>query len=118
MIQESFDPERITVSLFIGIDSEKSENPLDNTEDNPDKFGENPDKKAKVTINKIPGKSAVQKAAIVEYLTENPKGKSAQIAKLLGVSADRARQLLLQMVEDGLVETEGANRNRTYKLKD
>lgn len=118
VIRESFDPERITVSLFIGIDSEKSENPLDNTEDNPDKFGENPDKQAKVTINKIPGKSAVQKAAIVEYLTENPKGKSAQIAKLLGVSADRARQLLLQMVEDGLVETEGANRNRTYKLKD
>ena len=118
VIRESFDPERITVSLFIGIDSEKSKNPLDNTEDNPDKFGENPDKQAKVTINKIPGKSAVQKAAIVEYLTENPKGKSAQIAKLLGVSADRARQLLLQMVEDGLVETEGANRNRTYKLKD
>ena len=118
VIRESFDPERITVSLFIGIDSEKSKNPLDNTEDNPDKFGENPDKQAKVTINKIPGKSVVQKAAIVEYLTENPKGKSAQIAKLLGVSADRARQLLLQMVEDGLVETEGANRNRTYKLKD
>lgn len=118
VIRESFDPERITVSLFIGIDSEKSENPLDNTEDNPDKFGENPDKQAKVTINKIPGKSAVQKAAIVEYLTENPKGKSAQIAKLLGVSADRARQLLLQMVEDGIVETEGANRNRTYQLKD
>ena len=118
MIRESFDPERITVSLFIGIDSEKSKNPLDNAEDNPDKTGESPDKQAKVTINKIPGKSVVQKAAIVEYLTENPKGKSAQIAKLLGVSADRARQLLLQMVEDGLVETEGANRNRTYKLKD
>ena len=118
VIRESFDPERITVSLFIGIDSEKSKNPLDNAEDNPDKTGESPNKQAKVTINKIPGKSAVQKAAIVEYLTENPKGKSAQIAKLLGVSADRARQLLLQMVEDGLVETEGANRNRTYKLKD
>ena len=54
----------------------------------------------------------------MEYLTENPKVKSAQIAKLLGVSADRARQLLLQMVEDGIVETEGANRNRTYQLKD
>lgn len=118
VIRESFDPERITVSLFIGIDSEKSKNPLDNAEDNPDKTGESPNKQAKVTINKIPGKSAVQKAAIVEYLTENPKGKSTQIAKLLGVSADRARQLLLQMVEDGLVETEGANRNRTYKLKD
>lgn len=118
VIRESFDPERITVSLFIGIESEKNKNYAYNAEDNPDKFGENPDKQAKVTINKIPGKSVVQKAAIVEYLTENPKGKSAQIAKLLGVSADRARQLLLQMVEDGLVETEGANRNRTYKLKD
>lgn len=118
VIRESFAPERITVSLFIGTDSEKNKGYPYNAEDNPDKTEESPDKQAEVTIKRIPGKSVVQKAAIVEYLTENPKGKSAQIAKLLGVSADRARQLLLQMVEDGLVETEGANRNRTYKLKD
>ena len=98
VITETFEPDRITLSLQIRKSSDK-----------------------KVAINnnnrKSESKSKIQKVAVIEYLTENIYAKTAEISELLGVKEARARRLLSEMIKDETIVAQGANRNRTYKLK-
>ncbi len=98
VINESFEPDRITLSLLIGESSDK-----------------------KVAIKSsdktTKAKSQIQKQAVVTYLTEKITAKTTEIAELLGVKDARARRLLGEMVAEGTIVTEGKNRNRVYKLK-
>lgn len=98
VIEESFEPNRITLSLPLSISGDK-----------------------KVAIKSSDKKSAtktkLQKATIIEYLTENVSGKNSDIADLLDVKYARARQLLSELIEEEIIVAEGANKNRTYKLK-
>ncbi len=99
VIKESAEPDRITLSLSL--------------------LKQSSDKKvATKSSNKIRQlKTASQKTAILEYLTDHALAKCADIASTLGVKDARARRILGEMVEDGTVSTEGGNRNRVYKLK-
>ena len=98
VITECFEPDRITLSLFISKSSDKKV---------AIKSG---DKSTKT-------KTYVQKQAMIDYLTENVTAKTSDIADLLGVKAARARRLLAEMVADGILVAEGGNKNRIYKLK-
>lgn len=89
IISESFDPDRITLTLVIG----KS-------------IG----KKAKT-------KTLAHKQAIISYLTENISANSREIAELLGLKAARAKEILSEMIDANLIVTEGEKRNKVYKLK-
>ena len=99
VITESFDPDRITLSLLIDQNSDK-----------------------KVAINSsdktTKTKSHIQKQAIVTYITEKITAKTTEVSDLLGVKDTRARRLLVEMVEEGTLVTEGGKRNRVYKLKE
>ena len=66
---------------------------------------------------KSESKSKIQKDAVIEYLTENIYAKTTEISELLGVKEARARRLLSEMIKDETIVAQGANRNRTYKLK-
>lgn len=98
VITESFEPDRITLSLLIGKKSDK------------EIAIKNGDKTTKT-------KSQIQKQAIITYLTEKITAKTAEVAELLGVKDARARRLLAEMVTEGILVTEGENKNRVYKLK-
>ena len=98
VINESFEPDRITLSLLIGESSDKKV------------AIKSSDKTTKT-------KSQIQKQAVVAYLTEKITAKTTEIAELLGVKDARARRLLAEMVSEGTIVTEGENRNRVYKLK-
>ncbi|MBQ7316097.1 MAG: AAA family ATPase, partial [Clostridia bacterium] len=98
VINESFEPDRITLSLLIGESSDKKV------------AIKSSDKTTKT-------KSQIQKQAVVTYLTEKITAKTTEIAELLGVKDARARRLLGEMVAEGTIVTEGENRNRVYKLK-
>ncbi len=98
IINESFEPDRITLSLLIGESSDKKV------------AIKSSDKTTKT-------KSQIQKQAVVTYLTEKITAKTTEIAELLGVKDARARRLLAEMVIEGTIVTEGENRNRAYKLK-
>jgi predicted HTH transcriptional regulator len=98
VINESFEPDRITLSLLIGESSDKKV------------AIKSSDKTTKT-------KSQIQKQAVVTYLTERITAKTTEIAELLGVKDARARRLLAEMVAEGTIATEGENRNRVYKLK-
>jgi len=66
------------------------------------------------------GKLAIsekQKQRIVEYLTARETCNSKDLADLLGVTPARVRVLLSQLVEGGVIVSEGANRNRAYRLR-
>jgi len=61
--------------------------------------------------------SAMQKEAIIHFLTDRVRGSTADFAALLGVKPDRVRRILHEMLEEGIIVAEGENRKRTYRLK-
>ncbi|MBQ8314363.1 MAG: hypothetical protein IJX95_01300 [Lachnospiraceae bacterium] len=54
---------------------------------------------------------------MIEYLTEKITVKTSEIALFLGVKDSRARYLLAEMVEEGIIVAEGEKKYRVYKLK-
>ena len=107
IIEESFEPERIKVSLMIGKSDDKKV-----TVKSDDK---------KVTVKsddkKISAKFRVQTQAIINYLTMNVSAKNSDIANLLGVKSTRVKQIMKALVEAEIVVAEGENKERVYKLK-
>ncbi|MBQ1233880.1 MAG: winged helix-turn-helix domain-containing protein [Clostridia bacterium] len=51
------------------------------------------------------------------YLTENVCATSTEIAELLGLKSTRAKEILSEMVSEGIIVAQGGNKNRSYKLK-
>ena len=102
VITESFDPERITLSLVLGESQNQSTEMTPATHD-----------RTKTTSSK----SQIQKQAIIAFLTERVEAKTADVADLLGVKDARARRLLTEMVAEGTIVTDDRKRNRVYKLR-
>lgn len=78
---------------------------------NGDKTATNPkngDKTAKILSHK---------ERIVVYLAEHPSAKTQDIAQYIGLKASRTKVYLAELVDEGLIEAYGANRNRTYGLR-
>ena len=95
VITEEYNPDRTTLSLGLSIASDK-------------KQAINHEHKTIFVI---------QKDLIIDYLTDNPSATTSEISTLLGVSNPRARAVLSKLTAEGIIVAEGANRNRTYKLK-
>ncbi len=92
-IMQTFEPERTTLTLSIK------------------------DKKPKSVGDK---KSAITESArqiIIEHLTDHVSASCAEIATVLKLQPSRTRDYLSALVLEGVVVAEGANRNRTYRLK-
>lgn len=98
VISENFDPDRIMLSLA---------------------FKKSDDKKATIKSDdkKVTIKSARQKNEIITFLTDHVSAKNTDIAELLGVKSTRVKQLLKELLDEGVVVAEGNNKNRVYKLK-
>lgn len=96
-ITETFEPERITLSLSIK------------------KIGGN--KSAIKTVDKKSAINEMNKTRIIEYLTEHISAKSSEIADYLGLKSSRTRDYLKELISEEIVVAEGGNKNRTYKLK-
>ena len=64
-----------------------------------------------------PTKTDDKKEAIISYLKKNEVGKATEIAKLLGLKPTRTKEILAEMLTDDIIDHEGQNKNRTYKLK-
>ena len=98
VISESFEPDRIVLSLVLRKSDDK-----------------------KVTIKsddkRVTIKTTRQKNEIITYLTEHISAKNSDIAELLGVKSTRVKQLLKELLDEGIIVAEGGNKNRVYKLK-
>ncbi len=96
-IIEGFEPERITLALSV------------------EKIG---DKKSAIKIGDK--KSAIKenmKTQIIEFLTDHSTAKMSEIAESIGLKSSRTRDYMRELISEGIVVAEGANRNRTYRLK-
>jgi transcription initiation factor IIE alpha subunit len=62
-------------------------------------------------------KYEAQKSVVIEYLTTKKSAKSEEFVEVLGVKISRVKIILKRMVEDGVIATDGGNRNRIYMLK-
>lgn len=97
VISESFDPDRIVLSLV---------------------FKKSDDKKSAIkTGDKKSAINAKMKETIIAYLTDHAEAKAASIAEYIGLKPSRTRDYLKELVAEGIVAAEGGNRNRTYRLK-
>ena len=54
---------------------------------------------------------------IIDYLSVNNICKASDISRLLDLKPSRTRYYLSEMVEEKILISEGANRNRIYRLK-
>lgn len=97
VISESFDPDRILLSLAF------------------EKIG---DKKSAIKIgDKKSAISAKMKETIIACLTNRAEAKASAIAEYIGLKPSRTRDYLNELIAEGIVVAEGSNKNRVYKLK-
>ena len=57
------------------------------------------------------------KKMIVEYLAEHEEARSREIADVIGLKISRTKDYITELVEEGKIVSNGANKNRTYSLK-
>ena len=65
-------------------------------------------------------KSAINKRtkqAILDFMKGKDFVKASEIAEAIDRKSSRTRDYLGELVKEGLIITEGSNRNRIYKLK-
>jgi len=60
---------------------------------------------------------SVKKQMIIEYLTDHPAARSAEIAAFVSLKPSRVLDCLRELIAEDIVVAEGGNRNRTYRLK-
>ena len=59
-----------------------------------------------------------KRTIIIEYIRRNGEAKTEDLVKILGSSTTRAKVLIYQLVDEGILVSCGGNRNRTYKLSE
>jgi predicted HTH transcriptional regulator len=67
---------------------------------------------------KMSGRTDLKNQQILDFLKEKGEVKSKDLIAILGVKDRRVKYLLQGLVDDGLIIALGANKNRTYKLKE
>ena len=97
-ITQSFEPDRTTLSLLFSKGDDKTV-----TIKNGDK--------------RIANKTKIQKTIIINFLTDHSSATVSELANVLEVGSSRVKKLIYELVEEQIVVAEGANRNRTYRLK-
>ena len=54
---------------------------------------------------------------IVDFIADNGISDSKSISKAIGLKPSRTRDYLKQLVDEGILETEGEYKNRKYRIK-
>ena len=55
---------------------------------------------------------------ILDFIREKGEVKTDEIADFVGLRTTRVKEILYEFLAEGLIERQGSNRNRTYKIKD
>ncbi|MBR6599588.1 MAG: hypothetical protein IKK88_04740 [Oscillospiraceae bacterium] len=101
IIIENTEPDRTTLLLKITETSSEAENSAQKND-----------------IKESLAKSAFRKNAIVVYITEHIEVRVHEITELLDLRPTKAREILSEMIKDGILVSEGTERDTVYKLKE
>lgn len=127
--EQSSNPSRVRTTLdiseYVAHDEESSDNGELQAinEISSDKIGNKSEKSATNAdigdkIGDKSDKSAINyKDKILEYLKENLEARSQDIALFIGLKQSRTKDYLSELVEEGKIIANGANKNRTYSKK-
>jgi predicted HTH transcriptional regulator len=72
----------------------------------------------KSTDNGVPIKADVQKSIILDFIKKNVEIKGSDLLRVLNVKEGRIKKLLQQLIVEGKIAALGANKNRTYRLRE
>lgn len=101
-ITEEFNPDRITVVLpFVSAEDNFGRDNSENTGGLPD----------------LRDKTAIRKAAVVDYLTDRAGATAGELGRLLGVSAETAVKTAEELLLSGIVVSVTESGLTVYKLK-
>ncbi len=106
VIKEQLEPERTILELTMEKKKDVSTTTKIGDKKSVTKTG---DKKSAIS-HKI-------KDSILHYLTDHSTAKASEIAEYIGLKSSRTRDYLKELISEGAVVAEGANRNRVYRLK-
>lgn len=70
----------------------------------------------KINGNVRAAKTIANKEKIISYLESEGASKAADIASHIGLSSARTRVLLSELIEEGVVQTDGNGRSRRYNV--
>ena len=104
--EQKYSPSRIKMVLDISEFVEKSS----------DKVAINDKSSDKVAINNESGDKMTSKELILNYVATFGSIDSSKAMNLTGLSAPGVRKIFSQLVEEGKIVANGANKNRTYSL--
>ena len=105
-ITEQFEPYRTILTLPLQKEKHNAENKKNGDKKSAIKNG---DKKSAINQNK--------KNQIIDYLTDHPYAKTADIAQHIDLKPSRTRDYLCELVTEEIIVAEGSNKNRIYTLK-
>ena len=122
VLTAGFDPARLTLSLALPLISDKTSDKIgDKPAGQPqtgDKIGDKLANPSQADGEAgVKPKGTERESIIMHYLSIHQRATSGDIAHLLHLKASQTRSVLRQMTEDGLLVAHGANKNRTYSLK-
>lgn len=73
------------------------------------------DERSSITVGD--NKSAIKvRCSIIQYLSEHESAGTSEIAAYIGLKPSRTRDYMRQLVSEGIVISEGMNRNRRYRM--
>ncbi len=127
--REMLQPERTMLDITLNAKNNSTEDKTrdkiekqgikeDKTRDKIEKQGikENKTRDKIYLIEGISEKTRDNLLTIVDYILENKVARNNEIAQICNVGSDRARVLLLTLVENGILRPEGDKKDRRYTL--
>ena len=110
VITESFNPERTVLTFTMSMAGDNRKKPAITT-------GDIMGNVAITTGDKQTLSADTKRGLIIEFFYKHPSGTTGDICSLLGVKPSQAKHYLAELVAQGILAAEGANRNRRYRLK-
>ena len=78
----------------------------------------NADEPDKTTIkHKNQNRNEENRRQIIDFIADNGISNAKSISKAIGLKPSRTRDYLKQLVDEGVLEVEGENKNRKYRIK-
>ena len=103
-INESFNPDKTSLHLVLSTPKKASIKTVDK----------------KASIKTVDKKKSVildeQRQAVISYLKKHDSISTNELANILDLKPTRAREILREMAEDGILTAEGENKNRCYTM--
>ena len=124
-LEEQFNPDRTVLSLVLAEhDVNVSDNSIENVSDSVanDLVNEKEtaigSDRAAIDSDRAAINIVDRETAIVSFITQKGTGKNSDIAKLLGLSSQRTREILSDMVIKGLIKKHGIKRHTYYTVSE